>query len=354
MKKRKDCPFCKNNYYIRGLYSHIRAKHPKKYKKWKEKRDKKKRVKSKSDGQQKEKMLTSWEENFLNSIITQLEKGNPLSIKQGNVLQKILESQRVSEKLSDQLSKAQERQKVVYKKIIRDNRENNLFENIAIMPKWGDYEVNNSTNEAFAPNIGPILIPENWMFVKTGNTARTRSIKKGKQWWVVIVRDSYQDRRFYKKVGYFLPEEEMDRVLHYLEKSSERRKKAREYRKKRKLEKLAKEGITYKEAVLDFLNFSPKYNYMAESFYETLINYSSAQFSFPILPDSTKISNLMDKVEIEIINHIRHNYTDYEIQLDELNSNDYNDKRIHYDNYWRIKARCNRDAWDWIDEFREH
>ncbi|MHA1438297.1 MAG: hypothetical protein ACTSPD_12020 [Promethearchaeota archaeon] len=343
---------------------HISIKHPKEFPQWKlkkeqklwEEKEKKRQAREKLREEQK-KHMNDWEKNFIISIIEQLNTGKSLTNKQSYSLNRILNKEKIPEKIREDVEIALTNQKVIELRIMSENCKKHINENISILPKWGDDFINQETNAAFSPNIGPISIPQDWVFVPSGNTARTRAIKREKQWWITLKAVYFRKERHWQPSGLLCPESTMEKVIEYLNKTKEKRKKAREYRRKTLERKLAEEGITYHDAVINFLNFSEENQEEAEEFFRTLCNYSHIIDEFPVLPNTKKGQNLLNQVESEIINHARHQCTLYEDYLYDLNSKGFSNDEIGFwlkkEDYWYIRARANQEAWEWIEDNRK-
>ncbi|MHA1733387.1 MAG: hypothetical protein ACTSU5_15680 [Promethearchaeota archaeon] len=356
------CPFCESSFSPRGISSHVRAAHAGEYAAWKEARDKeresereRRREASRRRAEERARLLTGWEAGFLESVLSRLEGGEGLSPRQEGVLGRIMERREVPGDLAGRLERARGAVVRLEREVMERNRDENLDEHVAVMPRWGVGSVDGTSREAFAPHVGPVLIPDGWVYTSLGNPARTRAIKRHDRWWVVLEKTRLRRRDTWKPVGLLCPESVQDDVAAYLARTEARRQKARAYRARRRERELRERGITYEEAVLQFLDFADEYRDLALSFLDSLLTYSTVVDQFPVLPDTPRGRRLLYEVEVEVINHARHEHTDYEdrlLELDDLARGSWLSGsewyEIRQEEYWEIKERANREAWEWI------
>lgn len=246
-----DCPYCEGTFSSRGISNHMRAKHPERYPSWRATRARemkirkeKERAKKRREREARARILTEWEREFLFSIENQLREGNELSEKQEDVLSRILEKRDVPVQTRENLTLAREAQQQALLTQMQENRDINLDNHIAVIPKWGKGNIDGTTQEADILYAGPVLIPDGWVFTPKGNSARTRAIKRHARWWVVLGKVYFYNRSAWKPAGLLCPEPVQDAVAEYLVKTADKRRKAREYRRKRRAKLLREQGIT--------------------------------------------------------------------------------------------------------------
>jgi hypothetical protein len=173
------------------------------------------------------------------------------------------------------------------------------------------------STDYWTPKFGEIFIPDGWDFLPAGNLYLTKNVKNLGPYWEERKKRDITTRRYKGPVstivGIWAPIMNIEKA-EYLETQTEaNRLKKRETSRIYRDQKEEKYRGEFKKGVIEFLDFAPSYEIMAEEIAEETSNTACEKNSGRV--GRTGNLPLEEKVKLAVYAHIRHNYTDYDEKL---------------------------------------
>ncbi|GAB4306656.1 MAG: hypothetical protein Kow0069_03640 [Promethearchaeota archaeon] len=193
-----EVPHCGREFKRRGLATHVRAKHSgmavtgapaasddgdaaKQPAKKATKQPVKKAANSPDLGPvPRVPSINEWERNFLSSVAARLAAGRLLTVKQERVLDRI---ERKSKAAREYVKRAKEAGRDAGSSVAKSNRDEHVdalgfvFGDGTEGPRRGG-----DAGELFG--VGPVLVPDGWVFVPRSEHAVVEEVKNADRWWV--------------------------------------------------------------------------------------------------------------------------------------------------------------------------
>lgn len=161
----------------------------------------------------------------------------------------------------------------------------------------------------WCPQYGDIETPEGWGSLPAGDAFITRQVKRlGPHWIVVRARKGYT-----QTLGVLAPSENIEKARKLAEDTAARREIARSNSRERREQQEQDYRKRFAEAVLQYLDFAPRYRAMAQRIAEGSSQQATVVGSGRV--GRTAKLSLEQKAELAARAYIRHHYTKYEDRL---------------------------------------
>jgi len=153
-----------------------------------------------------------------------------------------------------------------------------------------------------------VTVPENWIFVPSGDPGLTRRLKAAGECWIVVRRRKNR----IESTGLWTLAENVERIRAALEKE----RTSPEYLKKLEAARRARIArqdayvVEFRQAVVDFLAFSPRYEGMAWDIADAVTDQAVPVGSGTVA--RTQRIPLEKRAEAAVIAWMRHQTTDYD------------------------------------------
>lgn len=164
-------------------------------------------------------------------------------------------------------------------------------------------------NRTVRTDDGVVLIPpEDWELLPPGDAALTRRVKKGGAYWQVQVK---KGRRIYSQ-GVWAPKKRVEEARQHLQETRSdpayRRRLSRA--RKRRDEKEKAYAVKFHNAVIEFLNFTPRFSGLAAQLAEAVTAHAVPKGSNTVA--RTRRIPVEDRARAAVIAWMRHNTTAYD------------------------------------------
>ena len=192
------------------------------------------------------------------------------------------------------------------------------------------------------PAHGDLMGPQGWEFLPSGDAFITRQVKLLGPHWIVLKKR----KEFTQAIGLMAPSANVEKArklaVDTLSRRHEARVVSRQYREKKEEE--YQKGFA--EAVLEFLDFAPRYRRLAQKIAEGTARQATEVSSGRV--GRTAKLELAEKAELAARAYIRHQYTKYEDRLLENGLFDL-DRETH--NY--LKSEAHEDVDEFLQKHRK-
>lgn len=156
-----------------------------------------------------------------------------------------------------------------------------------------------------------VTVPENWVFVPSGDPGLTRRLKAAGECWIVVRRRKNR----IESTGLWTLGENVERIRAELEKE----RTSPEYLKKLEAARRARIArqdayvVEFRQAVVDFLAFAPRYEEMAWDIADAVTDQAVPVGSGTVA--RTQRIPLAKRAEAAVIAWMRHQTTDYDYRV---------------------------------------
>ena len=153
-----------------------------------------------------------------------------------------------------------------------------------------------------------VTVPENWSFVPSGDPGLTRRLKAAGECWIVV----HRRKNRIESTGLWTLAENVERIRGELEKE----RSSPEYLKKLEAARRARIArqdayvVEFRQAVVDFLDFAPRYEEMAWDIADAVTDQAVPVGSGTVA--RTQRIPLRSRAEAAVIAWMRHQTTDYD------------------------------------------
>ena len=177
------------------------------------------------------------------------------------------------------------------------------------MSNQEDFQVWRTNRErSFLHNGKAVTVPDNWIFVPSGDPGLTRRLKAVTECWVVV----HKRKNRVEALGVWADKSVVEQVRADLE--SERNNPAYLRRLERARQaRIAKEdayAVEFRQAVVDFLDFAPRYRELAWTMADAVTDQAVPVGSGTVA--RTERIPLAQRAEAAVIAWMRHQTTDYD------------------------------------------
>jgi hypothetical protein len=176
-------------------------------------------------------------------------------------------------------------------------------------------DVYDTRNGPWTPDHGDIVIPDGWECLPAGDAFITRTVKAAGRYWLCWQPRS-RHRAHRRLLGLWAPAEAIRAAEDRAKQTTVKRAAARQVSALSRARREDRYQGDLREAVLAFLNFAPQHAELAEQIAAETAAHAAVVGSGRV--GRTQLLSLQEKAALAARAHIRHRYTAYEDQLDDL------------------------------------
>ena len=185
-----------------------------------------------------------------------------------------------------------------------------------------------------ASGYGSVEVPKDWEYLPRGNPFLTRRVKKGPHW---VLMGAYNRRGgFRRSKGVYAPRATIEEARVAERATAEKRKQSRERSRLRREQKEEQYRREFRDACLQFLNFSAEYSDLAEQIAAETAEHACEVHSGRV--GRTSLLDMEEKVVLAVRAHIRHSHTSYDANLPPI------DEMFVHDEYCEARANAQADV----------
>jgi hypothetical protein len=167
----------------------------------------------------------------------------------------------------------------------------------------------------WTPEHGDVEIPDGWEFLPAGDAFLTRTVKAGGRYWKSY-RPRGRNRPHRRLIGIWAPADQIREAEALAEATASKRASARAQSARTRARREENYQAELREAVLAFLNFSDDHADLAARIASETAVHAAVVGSGRV--GRTQLLSLEEKAELAARAHIRHRYTTYEDELDDI------------------------------------
>jgi hypothetical protein len=176
-------------------------------------------------------------------------------------------------------------------------------------------DVYDTRDGPWTPEHGDVEIPADWELLPPGDAFVTRTVKAAGRYWLCWQpRGRHRDRR--RLLGLWAPAESIRAAEQRAKQTAEKRAAARQVSARSRGRRESRYQDELRTAVLEFLDFAPAYIDLAETIATETAARAAVVGTGRV--GRTQLLTLEDKARLAARAHIRHRYTRYESELDNL------------------------------------
>ena len=191
------------------------------------------------------------------------------------------------------------------------------------------------------PEHGSLELPAGWEFLPAGDAFVTRRVKAGGVYWTAW-RPRSRNRSHRRKLGLFAPTTALNDARAEADQTTERRARQREVNARHRDKAEMAYRSEFGAAVLAWLNFAPEHAALAAEIASAAADRAVVVGSGRV--GRTKLLSLEERATLAAHATIRHQFTDYDDHLGELDP-----LEAEFDDFgYRMIKRAAHDA---VDEF---
>ncbi|MDP6526981.1 MAG: DUF2293 domain-containing protein [Kiritimatiellia bacterium] len=199
---------------------------------------------------------------------------------------------------------------------------------------WVFHDRTDTEDGLCASGYGSVEVPEDWEYLPRGNAFLTRRAKKGPHW---VLMGSYNKRRGYRPTkGVYAPCATIEEARVAERATAEKRARSQERSRLRREAKEEQYRCAFRDACLQFLNFSAEHSDLAEQIATETAEQACEVHSGRV--GRTSCLHMDEKVVLAVRAHIRHSHTSYDVNLPPV------DEIFVHDEYCEARANAQADV----------
>ena len=195
------------------------------------------------------------------------------------------------------------------------------------------------------PEHGDVDIPDGWEYLPTGDALLTRTVKAAGVYWLSWA-PRRRNRPHRRLQGLWAPAAAIRAAEERARQTAAKRAATRAQSERSRARHEQRYQVELREAILGFLNFSPAYAGLAEQIAEDTAAHAAVVGSGRV--GRTQLLSLEQKAELAARAHIRHRYTSYHHELDQIPFDAWDEDDI----YREVKGAAHHAVDDFLDEHR--
>jgi hypothetical protein len=195
------------------------------------------------------------------------------------------------------------------------------------------------------PDHGDVEIPDGWEFLPTGEAFVTRTVKAaGRYWPCWQPRSRHRDHR--RLLGLWAPADAIRAAEERAKEKADRRAAARTVNARSRARRELRYQDQLRAAVMEFLDFAPEHAELAEQIAAETAAHAATVGSGRV--GRTQLLTLEERARLAARAHIRHRYTSYEDELNELPFEAWDEDNL----YREIKGAAHEAVDDFVEQHR--
>lgn len=195
------------------------------------------------------------------------------------------------------------------------------------------------------PEHGDVEIPDDWEYLPTGDAFLTRTVKAAGVYWLSWAPRS-RNRRHRRLQGLWAPATAIRAAEERAKQTAAKRAATRAQSERSRARREQRYQDELQEAILGFLDFSPAHAELAEQIAEDTAAHAAVVGSGRV--GRTQLLSLEQKAELAARAHIRHRYTSYHHELDQIPFEAWDEDDI----YREVKGAAHHAVDDFLGEHR--
>jgi hypothetical protein len=195
------------------------------------------------------------------------------------------------------------------------------------------------------PEQGDVEIPNEWEYLPTGDAFLTRTVKAAGNYWLCW-RPRSRTHAHRRLQGLWAPAGTIRAAEERAKQTAAKRTATRAQSERSRARREQRYQDELREAILSFLNFSPTHAGLAEQIAADTAAHAAVVGSGRV--GRTQLLSLEQKAELAARAHIRHRYTSYHHELDQIPVEAWDEDDV----YREVKGAAHRAVDDFLDEHR--
>lgn len=195
------------------------------------------------------------------------------------------------------------------------------------------------------PEHGDLEIPDDWECLPTGDAFLTRTVKAAGIYWLCW-RPRSRNHPHRRLQGLWAPAAVIRAAEERAKQTAAKRATARAQSERSRARHEQRYQEELREAIIDFLNFSPTHAGLAEQIATDTAAHAAVVGSGRV--GRTQLLRLEQKAELAARAHIRHRYTSYHHELDQIPFEAWDEDDV----YREVKGAAHHAVDDFLDENR--